>query len=135
MTDMVAGVADCVVEVLDRYVTAWSERDLQSVADLWDDEGAPVSYVGEELGEVLLDRERITEHLLRTEYRVTSARVSLSELHVQELTPDLALATFVCRWELEWVSYSRVSALLRNGSSGWRFVHYMEAPFHLEDRK
>ncbi|MFJ9565154.1 nuclear transport factor 2 family protein [Streptomyces fuscichromogenes] len=123
-----------ILAVLDRYADAWSSRDLQRVADLWDEGDDGLTYVAEELGEVLLDRERIVEHLLRTEHRLAIARVSLRDVHVRELAPGLALASFVCRWDLEWVSHSRVSVVLRRRGARWSFVHYMEAPFHMEDR-
>jgi hypothetical protein len=122
-----------VAAMIDDYADAWSARDLQRVADQWDAAGEPLSYIAEELGEVLYDRERIVEHLLRTEHRLGASRVSVSDVRVRELAPGLALATFICRWEFEWVAYSRVSAVFRQRGRGWRFVHYMEAPFHMED--
>lgn len=122
-----------VAAVLDAFAAAWSARDLQRAADLWDEQEGSLSYIAEELGEVLFDRDRIVEHLLRTEHRLTASRVSLGDVRVRELAPGLALATFTCRWEFEWVAYSRVSAVLRQRGPRWCFVHYMEAPFHMED--
>lgn len=126
-------VAAQVTAVLDEYAAAWTDRDLQRIADRWDEPAEGLSYIAEELGEILLDRASITDHLLRTENRVGTSRVRLRDIHVQTLADGLALATFVCRWDLDWTSYSRVSMILRQRGGTWRFVHYMEAPFHMED--
>jgi hypothetical protein len=127
------GTEQQVAAVLGAYAAAWSAHDLQRVADLWDETEEPLSYIAEELGEILYDRGHIADHLLRTEHRLTSPHVSVRDVRVRELAPGLALATFICRWEFEWVAYSRVSAVFRHRGQGWRFVHYMEAPFHMED--
>jgi uncharacterized protein (TIGR02246 family) len=123
----------CALEVLDDWAAAWSDRDLQRVADLWAPEGYDVSYIADELGEVFLDRVRIADHLLRTQNRVGKASIQIRSIHVQVLAPELLLATFICRWELEWVSYSRIAVVLRAIDGAWRFIHQMESPFHLED--
>jgi hypothetical protein len=122
-----------ITAVLDEFAAAWSERDLRRVADLWDPAEAAPTYVADELGEVLADRTAIADHLTRTENRLTTARVSVKLNAVTELAEDLILVVFCCRWELEWVSYTRVGAVLRRRGDRWRFVHYMEAPFHMED--
>ncbi|MFG2029670.1 nuclear transport factor 2 family protein [Streptomyces sp. NPDC048825] len=122
-----------VAAALQEYAAAWTALDLQRVADQWDRQDPEVTYIAEELGEVLVGPERISEHLLRTEHRISASSVSLRDVHVRELAPGLALATFICRWEFEWVTYSRVSALLRRRDMRWLFTHYMEAPFHMED--
>ena len=122
-----------VTAVLDEYTHAWSARDLQRVADLWDDD-PEATYVAEELGEVLVGRERIAEHLLRTENRLTgTTRVDVTDVSARELAEGLVLASFVCRWQFDWVTYSRVGVILRRRGPRWRFVHYMESPFHLEE--
>lgn len=133
MTHGIDTVAAQVIAALDEYASAWTARDLQRIADRWDEPNTGLSYIAEELGEILRDRASITDHLLRTEYRVTASRVRLRDIHVHELADGLALATFICRWDLDWTSYSRVSTILRRRAGMWRFVHYMEAPFHMED--
>ncbi|KAA1176971.1 hypothetical protein FP026_25755 [Rhizobium tropici] len=133
MTQSTATVAAQVTAVLDEYASAWTARDLQRIADRWDEADAGLSYIAEELGVILLDRASITDHLLRTEYRVTASRVRLRDIHVRELADGLALATFICRWDLDWTSYSRVTTIFRWCAGTWRFIHYMEAPFHTED--
>ncbi|KQV94128.1 nuclear transport factor 2 family protein [Streptomyces sp. Root369] len=122
-----------VAATLEEYAAAWTALDLQRVADQWDRQDHEVTYIAEELGEVLVGHERISEHLLRTEHRITTSRASLRDVHVRELEPGLVLATFICRWDFEWVAYSRVSAVLRRRGTRWLFAHYMEAPFHMED--
>lgn len=122
-----------VAAVLDEYAAAWSAADLQRVADLWDDQETAPTYVADEIADVLCDHESISAHLLRTEHRLTAASISVSELRVSELAPGLALAVFLCRWQLDWATYTRVSAVFRRRGQSWRFVHYMEAPFHVED--
>ena len=126
--EMPAGVA----AAIDGYTSAWSAGDLQRVADLWAHE-ENLSYVAEELSEILTDRDRIVQHLLQTEHRLAQSTVSVKDLAVQRLDEHLALATFICRWELDCTSYSRVAVILRPKDSRWRFIHYMESPFHLEN--
>ena len=87
----------------------WRSRDLQRVADQWDPDGDEVSYVADELAEVLHDRPAVVDHLSRTEQRLGAAKMDLSEITVQPLGDEFVLTTFVCRWEFEWVSHSRVS--------------------------
>jgi hypothetical protein len=122
-----------IAAVLSEYTKAWSAADLQRVADLWDEAEAAPTYVAEELAEVLCDHGSISAHLLRTEQRLVAADISVSDLRVSELAPGLALAVYLCRWQFEWVTYTRVSAVFRQRGRAWRFVHYMEAPFHRED--
>ncbi|MEH0551044.1 hypothetical protein [Streptomyces sp. B21-101] len=133
MTHTESTATEGVAPVLQEYAAAWTALDLQSVADQWDRQDHEVTYIAEELGEVLVGHERISEHLLRTEHRISASSVSLRDVHVRELAPGLVLATFICRWDFEWVTYSRVSALLRRRGTRWLFAHYMEAPFHMED--
>jgi len=120
-------------ELLEVFATAWSKVDLQRVAEQWDPVEPGSTYVAEELGEVLHGHQEIVSHLMRSEHRIASAEVEISEVEVRLLADDLALAVFVVRWFFEWVSYSRVSAVFRRRAGQWRFVHYMEAPHHLED--
>jgi hypothetical protein len=120
-----------IAQLLADHAAAWSRLDLHRVADDWDPAEPSPSYVAEELGDVLLDHQSIVSHLLRTEHRLTSVNVTISELEVCELAPDLAVAIYVCRWEFDWVSYTRVSAILRRRDGVWRFLHFMEAPFHV----
>ena len=119
--------------VLSTYAEAWSARDLRRVAELWDPRETHPTYIAEELADVLVEHEQIVEHLVRTEQRLDLSLVTLHELQVREIAPNVALATFVCRWGFEWVSYSRVSALFRRREGRWRFIHYMEAPFQMEE--
>ena len=133
MTKTAIAVADEIAVVLDEYAAAWSARDLRRVARLWDEQEPSPTYAAEELAEVLTDRASIVEHLTRTESRLEETRVTIGRTQVTELGEDLVLAVFHCRWELEWVSFSRVGAIFRRREDGWRFAHYLEAPFHAED--
>jgi len=133
VTKTAIAVADEIAVVLDEYAAAWSARDLHRVARLWDEQETSPTYAAEELAEVLTDRASIVEHLTRTESRLEETRVTIGRTQVTELGEDLVLAVFHCRWELEWVSFSRVGAIFRRREDGWRFAHYMEAPFHAED--
>ena len=133
MTKTAIAVADEIAVVLDEYAAAWSARALRRVARLWDEQEPSPTYAAEELAEVLTDRASIVEHLTRTESRLEETRVTIGRTQVTELGEDLVLAVFHCRWELEWVSFSRVGAIFRRREDGWRFAHYMEAPFHAED--
>ena len=133
MTKTAIAVADEIAVVLDEYAAAWSARDLRRVARLWDEQEPSPTYAAEELAEVLTDRASIVEHLTRTESRLEETLVTIGRTQVTELGEDLVLAVFHCRWELEWVSFSRVGAIFRRREDGWRFAHYMEAPFHAED--
>ena len=133
MTKTAVAVADQIAAVLDEYAAAWSSRDLHRVARLWDEQEPSPTYVAEELAEVLTDLGSIVEHLTRTESRLEETRVTIGRTQVTELSDELVLAVFHCRWDLEWVSFSRISAIFRRRENGWRFTHYMEAPFHAED--
>jgi uncharacterized protein (TIGR02246 family) len=125
-------IADQIVAVLDEFAAAWSAHDADRVASLWEEDGAP-TYLAEELGVVLVGRASIVEHLARTAHRLSDAEMSVRHVQVRELTDDLVLAIFHTRWQVEWVSYSRVSAIFRRQQGRWLFAHYMEAPFHTED--
>ncbi|WP_158013142.1 hypothetical protein [Streptomyces sp. Root369] len=93
MTHTESTATEGVAPVLQEYAAAWTALDLQSVADQWDRQDHEVTYIAEELGEVLVGHERISEHLLRTEHRINASSVSLRDVHVRELAPGLALAT------------------------------------------
>jgi hypothetical protein len=119
-------------QFVEQWAAAWSSMALDRVAKMWDVEAPRVSYIAEELGEVLRTPDAVEEHLLRTEERIGPSKVEVEELAVTPIGSDLVVVDFVCRWQLQWVSHSRIAAVLRRRADGWSFVHYMEAPYHKE---
>jgi hypothetical protein len=125
--------AASISELLDRYAQSWSTLRLQEVADLWDETEVQPIYMAQELRNPLIGHSNIVHHLKRTARRLADADVRIGSLLVKQLAPDLALATFICRWHfvlretrLAWTGHSRVTALFRRRAGEWRFIHYME---------
>lgn len=125
-------------DLVEAWAAAWNQLRFDRLADLWDDEDPEVAYLGDEIRDPLHGGPDIREHLDRTAGRLVAASVALAGVRVRTLTPDVALATFLCAWALTPVevaepyrAHTMVTLVLRRRPSGWRIAHYAESPRHL----
>jgi uncharacterized protein (TIGR02246 family) len=120
---------------------AWSSRDPTALAELWDGDGAALTYVAEEAPGVLRGREMIEAY-----WRDVAGRFREIEVQLQPLAAEILGG---CAWLVGVGGFEgvraldgarirtegvRVGILLRRTAQGWRVRHYMEAPLREADR-
>ena len=65
---------------------------------------------------------------------VEAIREEMSDIHVKQIAPDLAIAVWYMHFEMKVIASKpigediRVSAVLRNTPIGWRYIHWAESP-------
>jgi uncharacterized protein (TIGR02246 family) len=115
--------ADAVRGVLKEQVEAWNKGDLNRFMDTYWDSDELTFYSG---GTVTKGRKAVAERYRKT-YQADGkemGKLSFSDMEVQELGPDTALAR--ARWKLV-TSKETVDGLftliLRKSPDGWKIVH------------
>ncbi len=131
-----------IAELVERHAALWSTLDMEGLIDLWDADDPEVVYVAHELGDILVGMPEIAVHLLRTGGRLSSAHVSIPGQWSRQLSDDIAVTVFICRWQFvraesgtAAVAHSRVTALCRRVANGWRFAHYMEDSYYIPEQR
>ena len=126
--------------VLGELERRWSRLELARIRELWDPDEADMTYIAEELRYPVVGWAAFDEYWVRLSGRLRGARYRTGELRTRAIGPDLAVVTFAVDWELLPVEaaepnhgQSRVTAVLRQTTGGWRFIHWMEAPIHVTE--
>lgn len=129
-----------VAELIAQLESRWSQLELDRMPELWDRSETEPVYIAEELRYPVIGWPAFDEYWTRLGSRLRGARYRTSEVRAHELGGGVAVAWFVVDWELVTVEtpapfrgQSRVTAVLRRTASGWRFVHWMEAPIHVAE--
>lgn len=126
---------DAIARLLGRHDECWARLDFEGLGALWDaDEEAPV-YVGEEYAAPVVGWGDLHRHWARLAGRLRRARVFSTLRLVKRIGPETALAVVEVDWEflgrgseVTHAGRNWVTAVLRDGATGWRFVHWAESP-------
>lgn len=124
---------------LDNYEQAWNRMDFDALAALWQQDEQGIYYVAEEIDKPLRDFDAVLEYWSRTKSTVESVQIATSNRRLKILCDDCCVATYEMHVDASMRGAKqqgykplgvdvRVSAILRLGASGWRFIHYVEAP-------
>lgn len=127
-------------ELLDELAQRWTALELVRMRELWDLSDPNPVYIAEELRHPVVGWEAFDEYWLRMSGRLRGASYRTGELRTRAIGDDLAIACLVIDWALLPVEaeqpnrgQSRATAVVRRTPSGWRFIHWMEAPIHIAD--
>lgn len=136
-----AAVREVVVETAER----WNSQDFATVLGLWDPDEPFPTYLAEEQSQWFIGWDRLREYLdpPRPSPAIEAIREEMHDIRVKQIAPDLAIAVWYMHFEMKAIASKpigeniRVSAVLRNTSDGWRYIHWAEspktAPVYLED--
>lgn len=124
--------------LLHAYDRLWSDLDFVGISALWDrDEGLPI-YIGDEYPAPLIGWHELARHWGKLGGRLHSAEMSSRQVAANRVGSDLAILVFLSVWQLVAVESPErhtgqrwVTAILRKGSAGWRFIYVAEAPAFL----
>ena len=113
----------------------WRKLDFAGLAGLWDvQEGTPV-YVGDEYPAPVMGWSDLGRHFGRLGGRLNAAGMSSTLLEAHSIAENVAVAVYLADWTLTTVESPDehrgqrwVSAVLRRGADGWRFLHVAESP-------
>jgi hypothetical protein len=115
--------------------TLWDKQDYAGLRALWDEGEAEPWYVAEEIDTPMVGWEAMQTYWNNNIKFQECIRVRYSNIRIKPLGPDLALALFDLRFDLQAVGPrkpmggdNRVTAIFRRRPDGWRYCHYMEAP-------
>ncbi len=115
----------------------WDSQDTAALRDLWDTDDAEPFYLAGEQDDWFVGWDAINAYLAPPpgSPKITQAiRVRFYDIRARLLAPDLAFGAFWMRTDMKLVfqprpfgSDTRVSAVFREKSEGWRYVCYTEA--------
>lgn len=114
----------------------WNSQDFATLLELWDPNEAYPTYLAEEQAQWFIGWDRLREYLdpPRPNPAIEVLREKMSNIHVKQIAPDLAIAVWDLHFEMKVIASNpigedvRVSAVLRNTKDGWRYIHWAESP-------
>jgi len=122
-------------KTLEQYRDCWARLDFEGLRALWDSEEPEPTYLPEEVDSPLFDWDQIEAYWAATRAATRRIRLETWNLRVREIGPGLATAVYDMRWVGDFQGHARtiggdtrVTAIFRHRSDGWRFIHYVEAP-------
>ncbi len=130
--DIEAAVSAVIYETAER----WNSQDFSSLLELWDPDEPYPFYLAEEQSQWFVGWDRLRGYLdpPRPNPIVEAIREEMSGIQVKQIAPDLAIAIWYMHFEMKTIGSNpigedvRVSAVLRNTSEGWRYIHWAESP-------
>lgn len=134
--DIAPDVEAAVIEVIHDTAARWNSQDFASLLELWDPDEAFPTYLAEEQAEWFIGWDRLRGYLApeRPNPIVEAIREEMYNIKVKLIAPDLAIAVWEMHFEMKTIGSNpigeevRVSAVLRNTSDGWKYVHWAESP-------
>lgn len=129
-------VAADVRAVIHDTAARWNSQDFATLLELWDPDEPYPTYLAEEQAQWFIGWDRLREYLdpPRPNPAVEAIREEMSNIHVKQIAPDLAIAVWELHFEMKIIAANpigedvRVSAVLRNTDQGWRYIHWAESP-------
>jgi len=114
----------------------WNSQDFATLLELWDPDEPFPTYLAEEQSQWFIGWDRLRGYLdpPRPNPAVEALREEMSNIHVKQIAPDLAIAVWDLHFEMKIIGANpigenvRVSAVLRNTDAGWRYIHWAESP-------
>jgi hypothetical protein len=134
--DIPADVEAAVIEVIHETAARWNSQDFATLLELWDPNEAYPTYLAEEQAEWFIGWDRLRGYLdpPRPNPVVEAIREEMHDIKVKLIAPDLAIAVWEMHFEMKTIGSNpigenvRVSAVLRNTSDGWKYIHWAESP-------
>jgi hypothetical protein len=134
--DIPADVEAAVIEVIQDTAARWNSQNFASLLELWDPDEAFPTYLAEEQAQWFIGWERLRAYLdpPRPNPIVEAIREEMYNIKVKLIAPDLAIAVWEMHFEMKTIGSNpigeevRVSAVLRNTSDGWKYLHWAESP-------
>ena len=128
--------------LLHAYDRLWCDLDFMGISALWDrDEGLPI-YIGDEYPTPLIGWQELTRHWGKLGGRLHSVVMNSRQVAANRVGTDLAVLVFLSVWQLVAVESPErhtgqrwVTAILRKGDAGWRFIYQAEAPAFLDEEQ
>lgn len=114
----------------------WNSQDFASVLELWDPNEPFPTYLAEEQAQWFIGWDPLRGYLdpPRPSPAVEAIREEMSNIHIKQIAPDLAIAVWDMHFEMKIIGTNpigeniRVSAVLRQTDAGWRYIHWAESP-------
>ena len=116
----------------------WDEGDYAKLKELWDGDDPMPIYMPEEVENPVIGWEKLEKYWNpRPGVKfLEGIRNRYSNVQAKYLAPDLAVATYELRYEMQVVGqkptagWDRMMAVFRKKPDGWRYVAYVEAPLN-----
>jgi len=129
-----------VSDLIREYDKLWSSLDFIGLAELWERDGPPPIYLGDEYATPLVGNDDLDRHWARVASRVKTASMS-SALHEFDVVgDDVVRAVLLSRWRLtgkesdyEHTGASWITWLLIRRGERYRIFHHMESQVYLTD--
>ncbi len=129
-----------VSDLIREYDKLWSSLDFVGLAELWERDGPPPIYLGDEYATPLVGNDDLDRHWARVASRVKTASIS-SALHEFDVVgDDVVRAVLLSRWRLtgkesdyEHTGASWITWLLIRRGERYRIFHHMESQVYLTD--
>ena len=134
--DIPADIEAAVIEVIHETAARWNSQDFASLLELWDPDEAYPTYLAEEQAQWFIGWERLRGYLdpPRPNPVVEAIREEMYNIKVKQIAPNLAIAVWEMHFEMKTIGSHpigeevRVSAVFRDTSEGWRYIHWAESP-------
>jgi len=139
MNNSVNNMTQDVILVLDAYINAWDAMDFSTLQSLWHTSESEIYYLAEESDRPFYIFSDVINYWEYTRSIIEWLSVTATQKHCKFLTDELCILSYEMHVDASMTGSKkmgfkpigvdvRVSAILRNTSEGWRFIHYAEAP-------
>lgn len=124
--------------VLDEYIDAWNQMQFDRLRALWDEGESEIYYLAEEIEHAFYQFSEILEYWQHTGAILEWLKISVTNRRIKPLTDALCTLSYDMQVDASMTGSSamgfkpvgvdvRVSAILKKGPNGWRFIHYTES--------
>jgi len=129
-----------VSDLIREYDKLWSSLDFVGLAELWERDGPPPIYLGDEYATPLVGNDDLDRHWARVASRVKTASISSALHEFDVVDDDVVRAVLLSRWRLtgkesdfEHTGASWITWLLIRRGQRYRIFHHMESQVYLTD--
>lgn len=111
----------------------WATLDFRGIRALWDDSQPPL-YLAEEAARPWFSWDELEKYWADTTRLAKRNRVTVRELRLHDLGPQLKSACYEMHWDIELPDGkciggdNRVCVTFRKIHGGWKIVQYIESP-------
>ena len=133
MTDM----TDTFEQILTDYVNRWNDYDADGMIPFWDTEDEGIIYVAEEI-DALFGWEALEGYFRGADPETSDHLILFKDVTARTIAPGIVQAYWNMSWNIYFSTEKlyakpiggevRVTALLREKESGWKFFHWIEGP-------
>ena len=118
------------------YAEHYNRQDYKALLDMWDGDDANPMYMAEEINPPMYGWKTISKYFnpIPGQQVLDGIRNEYSDVRAHYLADDLALATYLLRFDLKvkrqkaMSSWDRVMAVFRRIDGEWKLTAYAEAP-------